>query len=159
MPENVTTNKTPTVKGKLKINLPFWENTLRANSKILTIIRDGYHVPCFSLPQASFKNNISAYQNKAFVDREVEQLLRDGCIVETQSSLPPSTQSPPHVVNPITVSKNDDGKCRLILDLGYINGHISPEYVRFDDWRTFEKFLTPNGWCFKFDLKHGYHQI
>ena len=41
----------------------------------------------------------------------------------------------------------------------YINGHISPEYVRYDDWRTFEKFLTPNGWCFKFDLKHGYHHI
>ena len=104
MPENETTGKTPTVKGKLKINLPFWENTLRANSTILTIIRD---VPFTSLPpQASFKNNISAYQNKAFVDREVEQLLRDGCIVDTQSPLPLT------LVNPITVSKNDDGKCR-----------------------------------------------
>ena len=50
MSENVTTDKTPTVKGKLKINLPFWENTLRAHSKILTIMRGGYQVPFLSLP-------------------------------------------------------------------------------------------------------------
>ena len=31
--------------------------------------------------------------------------------------------------------------------------------MRYHDWRIMERFLTINGWCFKFDLKHGYHHI
>ena len=51
------------------------------------------------------------------------------------------------------------GKCRLILDLSYLNRFIWEQSVRFEDIRTvFDLFLS--GYLFfTFDLKSGYHHV
>ena len=85
------------------------------------------------------------------MNSEIKDLLKFNCIKEVCS--------PPHVVNPLTVSVNDDGKQRLILDLRHVNKHIPHAYVKYDDWRVFENFVTIDGWNFKFDLKKGYHHF
>ena len=48
-------NNYPSVKGRLKKNLIFWQETLSANSTILDIIDNGYKIPFFKAPKrASF---------------------------------------------------------------------------------------------------------
>ena len=63
------------------------------------------------------------------------------------------------MVNPLTVSQNHEGKLRLILDLRFINEFIPKEFITFDAWDVFWNYLSPEGWGFQFDLKHGYHHI
>ena len=51
-------NNYPSVKGRLKKSLIFWQETLSANSTILGIIDNGYKIPFFKTPKcASFCNN------------------------------------------------------------------------------------------------------
>ena len=44
-------NNYPTVKGRVKKNLNFWQETLSANSTILDIIDNGYKIPFFKTPK------------------------------------------------------------------------------------------------------------
>ena len=49
-------NNYPSVKGRLKKNLIFWQETLSANSAILEINDNGYKIPFFKTPKcASFR--------------------------------------------------------------------------------------------------------
>ena len=51
-------NNYPSVKGKLKKNWIFWQETLSANSAILEIFDNGYKIHFFKTPKcASFGNN------------------------------------------------------------------------------------------------------
>ena len=65
---------------------------------------------------------------------------------------------PPTVVNPLSVDEKD-GKCRLILDLRYVNLHVWTEYMKYEDFRTFKEFLTPGCFMFSVDFKSGCHHI
>ena len=64
----------------------------------------------------------------------------------------------PKVVNPLLVTSNK-GKNRLILDLRYVNLHLWKEKTKFEDWKTFQNYLSKDGHMFKFDLKSSYHHI
>ena len=67
--------------------------------------------------------------------------------------------SPPHVVNPLSVSVQSGGKKRLILDLRHVNKHIWKEKFKFEDIRNACVYLPFDHFTFKFDLKSGYHHI
>ena len=144
--------KTPNVKGKVKEKLEFWEHGLNANSVVLDTIKQGHKLQFDKLPQSKkFKNNSSAFKNHNFVESEIANLLHSKRVLEVEKA--------PFVVNPLTVAENPDGSLRLILDLRYVNEHLVNEYVRYDDWRVFGEYLEKDAWCFKFDLKSGYHHF
>ena len=65
----------------------------------------------------------------------------------------------PHVVNPLSVDTRPSGKKRLIRDLRHVNKFLLNEHIKFDDWRTFQHFVRPGGFLFKFDLRKGYHHV
>ena len=110
-------NNYPSVKGRLKKNLIFWQETLSANFAILEIIDNGYKILFYKPPKhASFSNNQSALKNKDFVEESISELLKCGSIVEAEK--------PPEVINPPSVSINSSGKKRLILDLINVNTHV-----------------------------------
>ena len=68
-------NNYPSVKGRLKKNLIFWQETLSANSAILEINDNGYKIPFFKTPKcASFRNNQSALKNKDFLEESISEL-------------------------------------------------------------------------------------
>ena len=147
-----TNNQTLSVKGKVKKNLIFWKS-IGTNSKAIEIIDRGYKIPFIDTPRsAHFFNSKSAFEKSEFVDNSIEDLLKSGSAVETSFV--------PKVISPLSVSTNAEGKQRLILHLRFVNAHLYKEYIRFDDWRSFEKFLVLDGFLFdKFDLKSGYHHI
>ena len=139
------------VKGSLKPNLNYWKS-VGASQKVLDVIEEGYKIPFVETPEtAEFKNNKSSLLEKEFVTESVFELLKNGCILET-------TQKS-KVINPLSVSKNSVGKKRLILDLRYVNNHLAKDYIKFDDWKDFQNYLGKTNFCYKFDLKNGYHHV
>ncbi|CAH3018979.1 unnamed protein product, partial [Porites evermanni] len=82
---------------------------------LLRVIDKGYAVPFITFPQnAFFDNNLSALTHVDFLFKYL---------------------SPPHVVNPLSVSIQSCGKKRLILDLRHVNKHIWKEKFKFEDIR------------------------
>ena len=77
--------------------------------------------------------------------------LQRGRVVETTNI--------PHVGNPLSVSVQQNGKKRLILDLRHVNKHVYKDKIKFEDWKTMEDFVVKQGFMFKFDIKQGYHHI
>ena len=58
------------------------------------------------------------------------------------------------VVNPLCVAIQSNGKNRLILDLRYVNKHLTKQKIKFEDWKiAFQKAA----YMISFDLKSGYH--
>ena len=141
------------LKGNLKRNIAYWQNTLMANESVLHIIENGYKISFFETPEkAHLPNNKSSLKNVKFVLGSISEMLKIGSIKEVKAS--------PKVINPLSVSKNSAGKKRLILDLRYINEHLYKDKIKFDDWKCFENCLEhTDGYTFKFDLKSGYHHV
>ena len=146
-------NNYPSVKGRLKKNLIFWQETLSGNSAILEIIDNGYMIPFFKTPKYSlFPNNQSALKSKDFAEESISKLLKCGSIIQAEK--------PPEVISQLSVSVNSSGKKRVILDLRYVNTHVYKDKIKFEDWKCFEHYLEiKEGYLFKFDLKNGYHHI
>ena len=47
----------------------------------------------------------------------------------------------------------------MILDLRYVNDHLEKRKVKFEDWKTFQNYISSENYLFEFDLKSGYHHI
>ena len=94
---------------------------------------------------------MSTQNHQEFVDEALNELLATGRVVETTRI--------PHIVNPLPVSVQRNGKKRLILYLRHVNKHVYKDKIKFDDWKTMEDFVVKQGFMFKFDIKHGYHHI
>ena len=138
------------VKGRLERRLNFWKD-IGANDFILDIIENGYKLPLIQTPEpAVFKNNKSALANPDFVTEAIQELVSTFRVLEIPFR--------PKVVNPLSAASNK-GKNRRILDLRYVNLHLWKEKTKFEDWKTFQYYLSEDGHMFKFDLKSPYHHI
>lgn len=74
-------------------------------------------MPFFQFPDFKFcNNNQSGICHSEFVSSSIEELLKNGIILQVNDV--------PHVVNPLTVSVNAKGKERLILDLRHVNQYV-----------------------------------
>ena len=143
-------SKNAFVKGSLRSNLQYWKE-IGASDFILDVIENGHKLPFRTIPdKAEFKNNKSAKENAQFVSDSIKELLESKRIVEVPFK--------PHIVNPLSVSLNK-GKHRLISDLLYVNDHLEKRKVKFEDWKTFQNYISSENYLFKFDLKSGYHHI
>lgn len=57
------------VKGRLRDNVSYWQETLQAPTPVLDWIQNDYKLPLFSEPPKSIRHNQqSALANKEFVD-------------------------------------------------------------------------------------------
>ena len=105
------------VKGRLKSHIQFWID-IQTPDFILDCIRDGYKIPFFSTPEpATFKNNRSAQAHAEFVADAITELISSGRIHQT-------CKEQLLVISPLSVSVQQTGKKRLILDLRYVNQHV-----------------------------------
>ena len=118
-------NSIKSVKGRLKAHFAFWADALGANDFILRVIGKGYAIPFITFsPIAFFDNNHLALMHADFILEAIPELILSG------------SSSPPHVVNPLSVSVQSCGKKRLILDLRHVNKHIWKEKFKFEDIRN-----------------------
>ena len=100
--------------GSLRSHVDFWSNSVQASDFIISTIVDGYRIPFFNLPASyAIPNRSSAFKFKDFVNEAVSELIERGCVMEVDI--------PPVFINPLHVVQQSSGKCRLILDLSYLN--------------------------------------
>ena len=140
------------VKGRLRQNIHFWKDTLKANTFIIDVIENGYKIPFYSMPPSSYLcNNKSALADSAFVSEAVQNLLHRGLIEKC------GDHNLPYVINPLSVSVQSSGKKRLILDLRLVNKHLWKQSVKYEDLRTVLTYLEKDFWMIKFDIHTAFH--
>jgi hypothetical protein len=139
------------VKGRLRDNISFYE-CIGASKFILSVIRNGYKLPFICMPiPLNLSNNRSARDHSLFVDEALSELLNSGRIHEVVS--------PPVVINPLSVSVQQNGKKRLILDLRHVNKCLLKYRFKYEDWKVAYSYFEKDAYMFSFDLKSGYHHI
>ena len=131
--------------GSLREHVDFWSNSICASDFIINTMVKGYRIPFFDLPEnCVIPNRSSAFKFKDFVNEAISELIERGC---------------PKFINPLHVVQQSGGKCRLILDLSYLNRFIWKQSVRFEDIRTVFDLFQSGYFFFTFDLKSGYHHV
>ena len=99
--------------GSLREHVDFWSNSIRASDFIINTIVGGYRIPFFDLRENFvIPNRSSAFKFKAFVNEAISKLIERGCVKEVLN--------PPKFINPLQAVQLSSGKCRLILDLSYL---------------------------------------
>ena len=115
------------IKDRLRKHIDFWRE-IGTDPVTLDIIENGYVIPFYSKPESMFcKNNKSALKNETFVLEAIKDLEIKGLIARCSEK--------PYVVNPLTVSVQNSGKKRLILDLRLVNKHLWKRSVKFEDFK------------------------
>lgn len=111
--------------GRLKSKVSEWEE-MGANKSIVQLIKVGYKIPFKTEPSSVvLRNNRSALNDKDFVTKELQNLLKKGCVSKVDNI--------PEVVNPLTVAKSRNGKSRLVRDCRHINPHLHKFKYRYED--------------------------
>ena len=141
----VSMNATPTVKGRLKAHIAFWEH-INAPECILDTISHGYKIAFLHEPDPMVQqNNNSAYRHKDFV----QNLYR---ITEVH-------KEHLRVRNPLSVSVQESGKKRLILDLRQVNKCLVKQKFKFENHTHALAYFCMGCFLTKFDLKSCYHHV
>ena len=139
------------VMGSLTNKIKFWRE-MGASAFIQKIILYGYSLPFVRLPEPCVHaNHGSAKRNFEFVTHEVQSLRDRGCIKEVQ-------RGECEVVSPLGVVDNGR-KLRLIVDLRYVNKHLSPCKFKLEDLRVVASVYEKGDYMITFDLKSGYHHV
>ena len=126
--------------------------TIGAPRYILSVICEGYRLPFPQIPPGSTSpNNRSALHHSEFVHDAILELLHTARVMELNR--------PPHVVNPLSVSIQPNGKMMLILDLRYINNFLIKRRVNYEDWKVALSYFQKGYFMITFDLKSDYHHI
>ena len=141
----------PSVKGRLIKSVNYWRS-IGAPQFVLDIINGGYKIPFITTPPpCKFRNNASARKESDFVTEAVLGLLHDNRVEELDAA--------PEIINPLSVSVQNTGKKRLILDLRHINLHVFKQKFKCEGLHTIKDIFSRNCFVFSFDLKSGYHHV
>ena len=139
----------PSVKGRLVKSVNYWRS-IGAPRFVLNIINGGYKIPFITAPpRYKFRNNASARKEPDFVTEAVLGLLHDNRVEELDAA--------PEIINLLSVSVQNTGKKRLILDLRNINLHVFKQKFKCEGLHTIKDISSRNCFVFSFDLKSGYH--
>ena len=140
------------VQGRLRKNLKFWQEVLKAPDTVLEYIVNGYHLPFKFLPPSHNQcNNKSTETHQQFVNEAVHSLLANRCIRRVEAE--------PWVCSPLSVVSNSMGKLRLVLNLRYVNQFLHVTKFKYEDLRVAALMFERNEYMFKFDLKSGYYHV
>ena len=138
------------VVGSLRAHRSYWTK-FQTPPHILNIVNNGYTIPLTKLPPRRWlPNNKTSREEPQFVQREIDDLITKGAVVEVDS--------PPHVTNPLTVSRKND-KLRLVLDLRHVNPYVYLKKCKIEGPETLAKFIYDSDHLYGFDLKSGYHHV
>ena len=140
------------VQGRLKEHSEFWLNELESSDFVKNIVQYGYRMPFLVLPAPVFKfNHQSAVMNKEFVSSAIDELVEGRCITACKEC--------PLVCSPLSVVKKDSGKCRLVVDLRYVNQFLLTQKFKYEGLNLVPDLLRKGEYFFTFDLKSGYHHV
>ena len=138
------------VKGRLFRSVEFWQS-IGTLDFILDVIKEGYKIPFISTPPSKHYSSNASLREADFVDQAIAELLAHNRVEELSS--------PPVILNPLTVSAQNSGKKRLILDLRHINLHIFKQKFKCEGLHTICDVFSKHYFVFSIDPKSGYHHV
>jgi hypothetical protein len=59
----------------------------------------------------------------------------------------------------LTVSVNDSGKQRLVLDLRHVNKYAQKQKIKFEGVNEAKQYVKKGNYMVKFDMLSGYHHL
>lgn len=138
------------VEGRLLSCRSFWLSKLSCPLFVQNIVTYGYALPLKVFPSSAFfNNNMSALRHSGFVEEAIQKLIANRCVA--------TCETPPHVVNPLTVAEGK--KLRLVLDLRHVNQFVENTRFKYEDLRTLAEIFEAGFFFFTFDLESGYHHV
>ena len=136
--------------GSLKHHSDFWDH-LPVSNYIKKIVAHGYTIPLKWLPKPiCLQNNVSSRNESTFVRQSIDKLVLKNAVMQVQT--------PPRVVNPLTVAIKD-GKKRLVLDLQHMNKAVLQQKCKIEAAETLAQYLPSSKFLYGFDWKSGYHHM
>ena len=114
------------VQGRLKQSPAFWKDVLQAPPPILECIEKGCRLPLkFIPPSHSQSNHKSAELHHEFVDRAIQNLIQNRCIIRKDQK--------PYICSLLSVVENSSGKLHLVLNLRYLNQFLHAPNFKYED--------------------------
>ena len=145
-----TATLTPVVSGQLRMHIEFWKS-IGTSNLILSIIEHGYFLPFIEEPSPVFmRNHASTVMHHEFVESAILELLNAGSVKEVSAQ-------DLTICHPLGVVPKKNNKLRLILDLRYLNKHLSVTKFKYEDLFVVSQLVSKGDWFVTFDLKNGYH--
>lgn len=96
-------------------------------------------------------HKIADQRHELFLENEITKLLQQGVIsVATEE---------PHVVMPLLVAENSEGKQRLILDARLLNCFLDPESFKLPSVSSILEELSAGDLLLKIDFKAAYYNL
>uniref|UniRef100_A0A914YNJ1 CCHC-type domain-containing protein n=1 Tax=Panagrolaimus superbus TaxID=310955 RepID=A0A914YNJ1_9BILA len=130
----------------------YWKS-IGASDYILNVIEYGYKLPFNSAthePKFCMPNTPMVPNDCEFVSSEIRKLIETEAVLEVLVK--------PQVMSSLFVVRNT-GKPRMIINLKRLNkSQICPKF-KYEDLDLVSRWVVPNGWLAKFDMKSGYHHI
>ena len=94
---------------------------LRASNPIILLAVTIIFVRVLLLVIPLITNRSCAFRFKDFVNEAISKLIERGCVMEVDI--------PPVFINPLHVVQQSSGKCRLTLDLSYLNTFVWKQFT------------------------------
>ena len=103
-------------------------------------------------PKATIPNHkIANERHERFLETEITKLLQQGVIsIATEE---------PHVIMPLLVAENSEGKQRLILDARLLNCFLDPEAFKLPSVSSILEELSAGDLLLKIDFKAAYYNL
>lgn len=141
----------PSPVNSLKSHINGWRN-IKANDNVLDWIENGVKLPFNNIPdKVAYENHSFTSTQRHFVKAEIQKLLSTGAISKVNNV--------PHCVNPLGCVPKKDNKWRLIVDLRFVNKHITCPYYKNEGIDVVCDSLENNDSFVSIDLKDGFHHI
>lgn len=120
---------------------------------VIQWIERGVEIPFTQLPaeQVSFKNKLFNKLETQFLDKEIQDLCDQRCIVKCEVR--------PFIVSPINLVPKKDGSFRLITDLRYLNSLCKPNKFLYEDISDVLDIVEPRDALITLDIKNGFYHI
>ena len=150
--QGTTAHQIVDVQGRLRQCLRFWSETLKAPPPVDDWIQSGYRLPLQYLPTPFEQgNHRSTLDHLDFASESVQELVNNRCVREVPEK--------PMVCSPLSVVLNQEGKCRLVLNLRHLNQFLRKDHFKYEDLRVAMLMVEQTDLLLKFDLKSGYHHM
>ena len=138
--------------GKVAEHLPQWKR-ISSDPWLLKTIK-GVDIPFVEQPCQEKEPRPYKLGDKEvdFVTQEVERMLQRGIIEEVE-------EIQGQVISNVFLRPKKDGGFRMILDLTWVNEHVSYEHFKMHSLTTALEMMRPGCWMGSIDLKDAYYSI
>lgn len=126
---------------------------INAPETVCNWISNGIDIPFNNLPtEFCIPNKCFSVKESQFLSSEIDRLVSDGVLIEC-------INSKPICISPISCVPKKNNKLRLIVDLRYLNEHITPKSFHYEGIKVIEDIVKPNDKLVTIDIKDGFHHI